>query len=419
MVPGTLENTDGTAPGEEPVPDDLVVTKTVDDAKYALGAEITFQINATNIYNEERTITLSEIEGVTLAQSVFEDVPAGETVTTTATYTVTEADILAGSFINTVTAMVGNITKTASATANIADPNGHLTITKESTSTPTDDSGYMLDETITYTITVKNDGNLTITDITVTDELTGDEWKIASLAPDESEVYETSYTVTEADVLAGKVVNVATAEGTSPDPDEPKVPVEPGEDTEPTSEESILTVDSDSLKVKYDGKVHTVIATSNLEDVTIEYSINNGVTWSETAPSLTDVDVITFSVRAIKEGSKIIQKDGFKLEVTPRKITMTSASAYKWYDGTPLQNNSVTLSGDGFVEGEGATYYVIGSRTQVGTSNNFFTYRLKENTKAKNYRITVVLGKLTILLELEPNAPLAGYLGSQFGECFE
>ena len=81
---------------------------------------------------------------------------------------------------------------------------------------------------------MENDGNLTITDIKVTDELTGDEWTIASLAPGESEEFTASYTVTEDDILAGKVVNVATATGTSPDPDEPDVPVEPGEDPEPT-----------------------------------------------------------------------------------------------------------------------------------------------------------------------------------------
>ena len=71
-----------------------------------------------------------------------------------------------------------------------------------------------------------NDGNLTITDITVTDELTGDKWAIESLAPGESEAFEASYTVTEADVLAGQVVNVATGKGTSPDPDKPDVPQE-------------------------------------------------------------------------------------------------------------------------------------------------------------------------------------------------
>ncbi|MBQ8082073.1 MAG: hypothetical protein IJ240_09295, partial [Clostridia bacterium] len=98
---------------------------------------------------------------------------------------------------------------------------------------PANGEAYALGEEIAYRITVTNDGNLTITDITVTDELTGDEWTIASLAPEGTQTFTATYVVTEADVLAGSVVNVATAKGTSPDPDEPDVPVVPGEDEEP------------------------------------------------------------------------------------------------------------------------------------------------------------------------------------------
>ena len=90
-------------------------------------------------------------------------------------------------------------------------------------------------ETISYKITVKNDGNLTITGITVTDDLTRDEWKIESLKPGKSEVFYPTYTVTAADAAAGKVTNVATAKGTSPDPDKPDVPVTPGTKTDTTT----------------------------------------------------------------------------------------------------------------------------------------------------------------------------------------
>ena len=69
-----------------------------------------------------------------------------------------------------------------------------------------------------------------------TDELTGDTWTIASLAPEASEEFTAEYVVTEADILNGEVVNVATATGDSPDPENPDVPVEPGEDPEPTED---------------------------------------------------------------------------------------------------------------------------------------------------------------------------------------
>ena len=50
---------------------------------------------------------------------------------------------------------------------------GHLTVKKEITSPPANGETYALGETITYRITVTNDGEDTVTDITVTDALTG------------------------------------------------------------------------------------------------------------------------------------------------------------------------------------------------------------------------------------------------------
>ena len=98
---------------------------------------------------------------------------------------------------------------------------------------PANGETYALGEKITYKITVKNDGNLTVTKIEVEDELTGDTWTIDALKHGESKEFTAEYMVTEADILAGSVVNVATATGTSPDPDKPDVPVDPGEDPEP------------------------------------------------------------------------------------------------------------------------------------------------------------------------------------------
>lgn len=55
---------------------------------------------------------------------------------------------------------------------------------------------------------------------------------------------------------------------------------------------------------------------------------------------------------------------------------MTSATDTKVYDGTPLTNDTITVTGDGFIEGEGATYQVTGSQTVAGSSKNTFTYSL-------------------------------------------
>ena len=234
---GTLTVTDGTGEDEDPVDPKLVVTKAAEDKTYKLAEVVTFQITATNIYEDVKTITLSEIEGVTLAQSTFADVKGGDTIETTATYTITEEDILNGSFTNTVTATMDKLVKTADATVTTEKKNGHVTINKVTTS-ETPEDGYALGAEISYEITAINDGNLTVTGVKVTDELTGDEWTIESLKPGESKAFEAKYTVTEADILTGEVVNIATATGTTEDPGEPDVPVEPGEDPEPTEKKN-------------------------------------------------------------------------------------------------------------------------------------------------------------------------------------
>ncbi|MCQ2385025.1 MAG: hypothetical protein MJZ96_09170, partial [Paludibacteraceae bacterium] len=85
-----------------------------------------------------------------------------------------------------------------------------------------------------------------------------------------------------------------------------------------------------------------------------------------------------------------------ELTITKRNITFTSATDEKVYDGTELINHTVTVGGDNFVSGEGATFDVTGTRTLVGTSDNTFTYTFNEGTDANNYDVTKVEGTLTV-----------------------
>ena len=85
-----------------------------------------------------------------------------------------------------------------------------------------------------------------------------------------------------------------------------------------------------------------------------------------------------------------------KFVINKRSVTLTSGSAERQYDGTALINHDVTVGGDGFVTGEGATYNVTGSQTDVGESDNEFTYKLNEGTNAANYEIETFKGKLKV-----------------------
>lgn len=87
--------------------------------------------------------------------------------------------------------------------------------------------------------------------------------------------------------------------------------------------------------------------------------------------------------------------------ITPRDVTLTSGSAEREYDGTALTNNTVTA--EGFVNGEGATYNVTGTQTEVGSSENNFTYTLNSDTKASNYKITTQYGTLTVTEKTTPD----------------
>ena len=85
--------------------------------------------------------------------------------------------------------------------------------------------------------------------------------------------------------------------------------------------------------------------------------------------------------------------------ISKRNVTLTSATDSKPYDGEPLINNKVTVDGDGFAPGEGATYDVTGTQTEPNESSptsNTFTYELKEGTLQSNYNITKVEGTLTV-----------------------
>ncbi|WP_373396586.1 hypothetical protein V8V91_17740 [Algoriphagus halophilus] len=75
-------------------------------------------------------------------------------------------------------------------------------------------------DVITYTFDVSNTGNVTWTDVTVSDPLSGLSAITpgpVTLAPGENQVFTATYTITQSDMDAGQVDNTATATGNDPD----------------------------------------------------------------------------------------------------------------------------------------------------------------------------------------------------------
>ncbi len=107
------------------------------------------------------------------------------------------------------------------------------------------------------------------------------------------------------------------------------------------------------------------------------------------------------------------------LTVSKRTVKMTSASDSKAYDGKALTNGTVTVSGDGFVEGEGAEYDVTGAQITAGSSKNTFTYTLKAGTKADNYNISTEEGTLTVFPSTAASLSATGYTGKYDGKSHD
>jgi len=183
------------------------------------------------------------------------------------------------------------------------ESNPHLTVSKEANMTKT----YNLGDTITYTLQVKNDGNLAVTDIILSDDLTGLEFEVGTLKPSEiSEKYTVTYTVTENDVIAGKVTNVAEATGNSPDPDKPEPDVTPGVAEVPVERDGAsLSVVKKTTSTPTNSRGYTTG-----ETIVYEISVvNNG-----------DVTVSDIVVTDTLEGATIVAGDGYTINSNGQAI---------------------------------------------------------------------------------------------------
>lgn len=89
--------------------------------------------------------------------------------------------------------------------------------------------------------------------------------------------------------------------------------------------------------------------------------------------------------------------------ISKRNVKLTSASDTKKYDGNALTNNTVKEEGDGFADGEGWTYTVTGTQTEVGSSKNTITYKLNDGVNEDNYEIKCVEGLLTVTEKTTPD----------------
>ena len=180
-----------------------------------------------------------------------------------------------------------------------------------------------------------------------------------------------------------------------------------------TKNEKAITVTANSHTWEYDGQAHSdggYTVTYGNESYTVKAGESATLSTGDKVTAVVkgqvkDVDdtkagnneIVEWSVEHRDFYNNVTPANG-TLTITPRKVTLTSASDSKPYDGTPLTNPEVAVTGDGFVAGEVSDIKATGSVTYVsqGEVDNLITFTKKEGFKDSNYEIEERIGKLSI-----------------------
>ena len=327
----------GNQTGGEPIPADsdsaevtvtagpaIALTKTADRSEItAAGQTIRYTFEARNTGNQTLTgVAISdELAGlgpvVCDDENVLASMAPNDTAICSAEYTVTQDDVDRGEVVNAALVageapggMVENPDDDVVATSSVTVPsvrNGGISLDK---SADVDELG-PLGQEIGYTFVITNTGNVTLSDVAVTDELPGLS-EIAcettgALAPGEARTCTASYTVTQDDIDAGSVLNTASAVAEVPDGVEP---VEPATDSVTLAGEVEIGVEllktatvideNDNGKNDPGEPIEYLIVASNIGAVTL-----TGVTIADPLPGLSSLTCDTEQPLRIAPGDSV------------------------------------------------------------------------------------------------------------------
>jgi gliding motility-associated-like protein/uncharacterized repeat protein (TIGR01451 family) len=303
----------------------------------------------------------------------------GESDNTTfsAEYVITQEDIDFGSFTNIAT-VKGDFNDTVIEATDediqVFTQVGAISILKEAV----DETYTVVGDVLNYTITVTNIGNVALTNVTVTDPLTGLEETILNLSPGQSIVFETSYVIQLKDIEKGSVSNAVFV--TSKDPDGNDVTAD-DEVTVGASKNNIIANDDEfgEFPASYGGVLGRILendllngSTVNFQQVNFEFIELDGIIGlltneegelsllpgvNETReyrlkyilreslnPTNTDEAFVTFrlvesdvnlTVTKTSNGQEIFEGDEFEYEITVTNISSNDATEVEIIDDIP------------------------------------------------------------------------------------
>ncbi len=283
--------------------------------------------NTGNVDLGDIRIEDSLLEDVNGSLSGTRTLPLGagddDLTTFTGSYAIQQSDINRGFVVNSATA----IGSSPGNTDDVTDVSDDPTDTTDTTDTDNDGdfeddtetiliqtsslelvktsvvNGTNVGDTIDYTFTVTNRGNVTIDDIRITDPLLGSaQISITppSLDPEEVGVATATYTLTQSNVDDGRVVNSATVTGSSPGntndvtdvSDSGDASVDENDDGDPTNDETISNIgQTATLEL-----VKTAVVNGSNEGDTIDYTFTVTNTGSVTISGISIDDPLTGSV---------------------------------------------------------------------------------------------------------------------------
>jgi len=235
------------------IEDDITITDLCQDPKIALikvgtfndedqdgctdvGETISYVFTVSNVGNVSLTDVVVTDPSVTVVGGPI-DLAVGQSdaTTFTGTYTITQVDIDNGQFENQAEA--SGTAPNGDVVTDLSDDNSEIeddiTITdlcqdpkialiKVGTFNDEDQDGCTdVEETITYTFTVSNVGNVTLTNVVIDDPLVNVVGGPITLAPEQSDAttFTAVYTITQTDIDNGEFENQAEASGTAPNGD--------------------------------------------------------------------------------------------------------------------------------------------------------------------------------------------------------
>ena len=258
-----------------------------------VGSTVGYSFEVTNTGN----VTLSSVSVsdpmVGVVSCPVGSLAPGASTTCTATYTLTQADVDAGRVDNSATvsgtAPSGDPVEAADAVSTLIPASPAMTLVK-SAGAP---SGNVVGSTVGYSFEVTNTGNVTLTSVSVSDPLVGAvTCPAGSLAPGASTTCTATYTLTQADVDAGRVDNSATVSGTAPS----------GAPVEATDAVSTLIPASPGIDLVKSGTAHGTRAGDPV-DYTFEVTNTGNVTLTSVSVSDPLVGAVTCPAGSLAPGA--------------------------------------------------------------------------------------------------------------------